>query len=216
MKDALLGCAAALSAIGFAHAGVTTYDNLADFTAAIGAAPTTTDTFDNTIAPGPSITFDSGVVVEYSGSSNQNGVVGGVYETFSDGDNPTLETWTFPTPIIGFGMDVFGVNRGDFDGVQVTINDGSGDETFLLHDIIFPSGGPSAGDGFVGFTTMSSITSIVFTAVGGFGSNSGDVWRADNLIFAQGDVAPEVPVPAAALLFAPAAFLAARRRKASA
>ncbi|MEM9838547.1 MAG: hypothetical protein AAF830_05265 [Pseudomonadota bacterium] len=216
MKQALMGCAAALSAFGFAHAGVTTYDNLADFTAAIGGAPTTSETFDNDIPSGDPLTFDSGVAVTKGGTVFGNRVTGGRYETFTDGDNPTTEIWTFPIPIIGFGMDVFSVNSSSFDGVQVTINDGSGDQTFVLFDILFPGGGPSNGDGFVGFTTMSAITSVVFTGVGDGAMNVGDIWSADNLVFAQGNVAPEVPVPAAALLFAPAALLAARRRKASA
>ena len=150
----------------------------------------TDDPFDNDIAQAQSITFDSGVVSQSSGSFS-NSVSGGMYRG-SVADFTSREsqvTWTFPTAIQGFGADW--VSTADGGVLQVTINDGtgSGDQVFNFGTLL---GGN--GTGFLGFVGTGDFTSVLFQDSTLTPDNAGENYEADNLSFAT-----VIPLPAGLL-----------------
>jgi hypothetical protein len=180
-----------------AHATITTFSDRDAFESALGSATVTEDSFDNNIPNAQSITFDSGVVSQNTSnlSSLENLVSEGRYRNGLSRSNPyasETNTWTFPSEIMGVGFDV---NDAGPQGVQVTIDEGFGPQTFLLSTLI---GGPNGWGpkGFVGFVSSNSFLKITFSAV----SDGGDVYFFDNLVFASAEVS-EVPLPAAFPLF---------------
>jgi len=170
-----------------------TVTSLAEFNAAIGAAPTTGDPFDNDIAGGLSITFDSGVVSAISGgnlanAAQDNQVTGGAFVGEVDGDGldaPMVMTWTFASPVIAFGLD-FAIT-GRLDATIV----GSGQPIDIGNTI----GGTS---GFFGLVdTMTPFTQVQFTV---FDNSRNDAFSGDNLIFAAAPLV--IPEPGTLALFA--------------
>ena len=108
----LFGVACALAVLApakLSEAAPITVTSLGDFNTAIGTTPTTSDPFDNAIAGGLSITFDSGVDSTLSGgvltdAAQDNLVTGGQFfgEVDGNGDEAALVlTWTFPSPVVG-------------------------------------------------------------------------------------------------------------------
>ncbi|MEL6207291.1 MAG: VPLPA-CTERM sorting domain-containing protein [Pseudomonadota bacterium] len=200
----------AVAVILFASAGqavAVTVTSLGDFNAAIAGASTSTETFDNDIPGGVSITFENGTTSTLSGGSLQfaafgNAVTGGVFQSVVDGDGnsrPLLLTLDFGAPVIGFGADFtsgvsLGVQVGDNGGIEFSVDDGV--TFFDLTDAL------GASEGFLGvvdpmapFQTVQFRSSSVFSREGSFG--------IDNLVLAHSDIAA-VPVPASALLLASA------------
>lgn len=180
-----------------AEATVISVTSLTDFNTAVGSAPTTSDPFDNDIAGGLSITFDSGVVSSLSGGflgnpAQDNQVSGGTFLGEVDGDMdsstataPMVMTWTFPNPVIGFGLD-FAIT-GRLDAAIV----GSGQ----IFDIGNTIGGRS---GFFGLVdTMAPFTQVQFTVDNNFRN---DLFNGDNLIFAAAPIV--LPEPGTLALFA--------------
>lgn len=171
-----------------------TVTSLAEFNAAIGGAPTTGDPFDNDIAGGLSITFDSGVVSTLSGgllsnAAQDNLVSGGSFVGEVDGDGldaPLTLTWTFAAPVVAVGLDLDIIGR-----LDATIV-GSGQ----IFDIGTVIGG---GSGFFGLVdTMSPFTQIQFSVVN---NSRNDLFSGDNLVLAAGSLT-ELPEPGTLALFA--------------
>lgn len=173
---------------GAAQALIMTYDNLADWTTATGGAAVVSDPFDNDIAQGGVITFDSGVVSSVFGVFfNDNSVSSGEFKMAVAGDGVAatpFNDWLFPDPIFAFGFDFTRVRDG---AASVLIDDGSGPVNFELYSV----GGGSPG--FAGFVSDSgSFSSIRF-----FDQELGtDAYGLDNLVFAE-----SVPAPATLALF---------------
>lgn len=171
-----------------------TVTSLADFNAAIGGAPTTSDPFDNPKAGGLSIAFDSGVVSVLSGglltdAAQDNQVVGGTFIGEVDGNGDAaalLLTWTFPVPVVAFGLDLNITGR-----LDATIV-GSGQ----IFDIATLLGGTS---GFFGLVdTMTPFTQIQLFVDN---NSRSDSFSGDNLVFATAAIT-EMPEPGALALFA--------------
>ena len=169
-------------------AAVTSFDDRPAFDGTLAGFGVTEDFFDDPIVAGDTIVFDSGVISvnsEPSLQASDNSVGSGVYQNTValGGIAPDEITWTFPEPVSAFGFDIFGVVP---NGLQVTIDDGMGLQSFILADII-----DGAGDGFVGFFSDGSFSHVVFSTA----LVPTDGFALDNLAFAS---APsEVPVPAA-------------------
>jgi len=175
-------------------AAVTAYTNRTAWETALGATPTV-DQFVNVIDQAPSITFDSGVVSDNAGgklnNATENRVFGGEYRNAVDGDGTVssiTNTWTFPSAIRGFGADWSEARQGS---LQVTINDGFDDETFLIADTINTSTGRTAG--FLGFIGMGDFSRVVISDA----TNTQDIYRVDDLAFAT-----VIPLPAGLPLMA--------------
>ena len=174
--------------VGSSQAGIITYDNRADWQAALSSS-IVVDSFSNAIAEANTITFDSGVVSALVGGNpccGDNSVSGGHLNMAVDGDGSVgalFNDWLFPHSIYAFGFDVVGV--GAITGVQVTIDDGSGASSYSLNAV---AGGTN---GFVGFVSDSgTFDEIRFSSV----SNSNlDIYDVDNLAF--------TPAPATLALF---------------
>ncbi|WP_299624608.1 hypothetical protein [Pelagibius sp.] len=172
-----------------AQAALISVGSLTDFNAAIGAAPTSVDLFGTDIPGGLSITFESGVVSTLSGglltdAAQDNQVIGGQFVGEVDGDGanaPMTLTWTFPVPIIGFGLDVAELNR-----LDARIEGSS--QSF---DVGTVAGGRS---GFFGLVdTMASFTQVHFFIDNNDFRN--DQFTGDNLIFASAASAQVLPEP---------------------
>lgn len=207
-----------------ANATVMTFNDRTSFETAVAGNTTVEEGFTMEVAGADTLVFAGGLVTSTNSggarASNDNAIddefsnpSNFIYENQIGGDgssSSTLLTWTFSTPIIGFGLDALGV--ADI-GLQVSIDDGSGIQTFVLFDIIAPAMGTDA-DGFVGFIGMGPITSITFTSSN---PDFSDGFDFDNLIFALApDINGEIPLPAAAPLFIAGLgglFAASRRKK---
>ncbi len=215
MKFAIVA-GAALFLTGTANAAVTSYDNSTDFMNALSfGSSIVSDTFDNDISASDTIVLDNGVTSNaVRPNSVGNRVIGGEYHGFVDADGflgANTISWSLLGNTYAFGFDVRGANSTAFDGVQITVNDGSGDQSFLLYDVVNGTGSNAAG--FAGFVGTGSIASISFTGVGGAG---GDSFYFDNATFALGSSTATVPLPAALPLMLAgfgALGFASRRRK---
>lgn len=178
-----------------ARATLITVTSLADFNAAIGTAPTTSDSFTGDIAAGLSITFTSGVVSSVAGGSFLSGpapvppnqVTTGEFvgAVAGSGNNaPLTLTWTFPFPVIGVGMDMRDLNQLD--------------ATVVGSNQVFDTSTVSTGAGFFGFVdVMTPFEQIQFSVQ--LPQTRRDEFFADNLIFAAAAVA--VPEPGTLALF---------------
>ncbi|RVU38931.1 hypothetical protein EOI86_06610 [Hwanghaeella grinnelliae] len=178
-------------------AAVTTFDDLTAFQGALpGGTTTVTETFDSAIANAAVLNFASGVIstaTPFSGFGHN--VSSGVFNADIDFEDefsrPTSIVWTFPTGFFAIGFDAFSVNAAANAGVNVTIIDDDGAETFLLHDVI--GGTFVSDDGFAGFISTGTISSIEFT---GTAFPSGlDTFELDNATFVSQSAV--VPLPAA-------------------
>jgi len=173
---------------GAAQALIMTYNNLADWTNAIGGAAVVSDPFNNDIAQAGSITFDSGVVSSVLGIFfDDNSVYGGKFNMAVAGDGvfaTPFNDWLFPNPIFAFGFNFTDVRAG---AASVLIDDGSGPVNFALYSV----GGGSPG--FAGFVSdIGMFSHIRFND-----QESGtDAYDLDNLVFAE-----SVPAPATLALF---------------
>lgn len=180
--------AAGLAPAQAAFAAVMTYDNRPDFEAAIAGLVVTEDSFDTPIAAGDIIVLDSGIISENSEPSLQatdNSVVAGRYANTValGGIAPDEITWTFPAPVMAIGFDVFGIVS---NGLQISFDNGTGLQDYVLADIL---GG--SGEGFVGILSDAPFSQVVFSTA----LVPTDGFALDNLVFAS---APsEVPLPAA-------------------
>jgi len=195
-------CAAALAlaiSATAASAAVTTYTDRALWEADLKTlgATRTDNAFGTDITASSEITFGSGVKSKNEGGDpcfacGDNSVdSGGTFKNVLGGDefvpSPT-NTWTFPSAIRGFGAVWLGAEPGS---LQVTINDGDGDPTFLIGDII------GSGTGFLGFIGMGDFSSVVFSNA----DANGIAYDARNLSFATVVPLPAgLPLMAAALL----------------
>ena len=175
-----------------AHSAVTTFDDRTAFEAAVVGSMIVNDDFGNDIAQGQSITFDSGVVAENDvpplNFFTDNSVTGGMYRNAMNRTNEPVTksiSWTFPIDVTGFGFDIF---RADDTGIQVSIDDGTGVQTFLIYDLLNGTG--TSAEGFVGFVGMGPFSEIEFTSLSGF-----DGFEIDDLVFAP------IPLPAGFWLF---------------
>ena len=176
------------------EAALITVTSLSDFNTAIDTAPTTSDPFDNDIAGGVSITFDSAVTSSLSGglltnAADDNQVSGGSFLGEVDGDGlgaPLILTWTFPQAVVGVGVDF--VITGRLDATIV----GSG----VITDIGNTIGGRS---GFFGLVdTMNPFTQVQLFV---FDNSRNDSFSADNLIFAAAPLVLPEPGTLAVFLF---------------
>ncbi|MDJ0928638.1 MAG: PEP-CTERM sorting domain-containing protein [Gammaproteobacteria bacterium] len=195
-----------LVGLGPANAVVTTFDDRAAFDAAVAGLIIVDDDFDTDIAQAQSIVFVSGVESINAAPPlsffTDNSVTGGLYRNALERTNEPVNTsitWTFPVPVTGFGFDVF---RADNTGLRVTIDDGSGSQTFLIYDVIMGTG--NAANGFAGFVGMAPFSTVQFTSA----PADFDSFEMDNLTFAS-----PIPVPAAFWLFGSAVLLLARLRR---
>ncbi|TQV73260.1 PEP-CTERM sorting domain-containing protein [Denitrobaculum tricleocarpae] len=197
-------CGFALS-VGSAQAAPITVTSLNDFNGAIGAAPVTTETFNNNIAGAVEITFDSGVVSTAAGGNLgtvvlDNAVLNGLFRGSLDGSGggaPLTLTWTFPVPAIGFIADF-----GSTSLIDVTI---PGSDVFF--DINTVMGAASGAFGLI--NSQTPFTQIQFSIQGtGLGRFS-----IDNLRFAAAPSMAAVPEPGTLALFGLglAGFALARR-----
>lgn len=211
MFKILVTSALATLIAGAAGAAVTTFSDSGSFNAALpGATTSIVETFDGA-ASGNVLNF-SGVTSTYNPNGNgfaTHQILGGRLDLFIEGDAPITMDWALPSDVIAIGFDVFDANSSAFDGVVMTINDGSGAQSFSLFDVAGGTG--STTDGYVGFIGANTFSSVSFTGPGGFGS-SGDALDFDNLqIVTQTAV---VPLPAAGwMLFAGVGAVTALRRR---
>ena len=209
---AALVAAAMVGFAGPAQAVITTYSDLSSFMAALpqGAIPTT-DSFVNDIASAQSITFDSGVistndndVTKWDDNEVQNQRYRNAIDSRQPGD-PAADganrlNWTFPSTIIAFGFEVYGVNPiGPGNGqsaVELSIDDGSGPQMFRLHDV---AGGTHGFAGFI--STTGAFSQIEFMAGDPWIVGPGfDVFQLANLVFVPGS-ASQISTPATLSLF---------------
>jgi hypothetical protein len=171
----------ALVATSSAQAAVVFFDDEALFNAATVGISFTTDSFSNDIAQGQSTTLDSGVIstVDADACCGDNGVNGGVFNHALDGDADASDfiNWLMPHGVTALAFDYV-----DIKGVVTTLNVGGAQSAISTQ----PFG--VNGDGFFGFVSTTSISSLSFQA----GSNSLDLFTLDNLKFS---IAP-VPLPA--------------------
>ncbi|WP_165971736.1 VPLPA-CTERM sorting domain-containing protein [Meridianimarinicoccus aquatilis] len=216
MRALTISAIATLLAAQSAQA-VSLFDSSVAFNAAlpVGSA-TTTETFGSS-ATGNVLTF-SGITSTFAPNGNTFGkhaISGGVLDLFIEGDAPILMTWDLPSDVVGLGFDVFGVNSANFDGVFITIDDGSGAQNYNLYET---AGGSSSGniDGFVGFIFAGPVASVSFSGPGGFGF-SGDDFDIDNLQIVTQSGTSVVPLPASLplALAGLGAFAAIRGRRKS-
>ena len=188
------------------------YTDRDEWLAALAGYTIINETFDNNINHADTITFDSGVVSTGTpdGRSATNRVNAGVYDgSVADGESSSVFdtiTWTFPVPIIGFGMDLSSGATGDV--LTLTGDfDGTGEQVINVLTVL---GGN--GTGFLGIIGTASFTSILLSDANA-SSLPGENFQVDNLSFAT---TAQVPEPATLALFG--AGLAglgwiARRRK---
>lgn len=199
MRHILLTSAVAATLMAGSASALTVFSDSTSFNGALGAGTSSvTETFD-TNASGNSLTF-SGVTSTFNANGNLNGqhtIIGGLFSLFIEGDAPIVMSWALPSNVIGIGFDVNGVNSSAFDGVAMTINDGTGSQTLNLFDAAGGTG--SSTSGYAGFLGANAFSSVSFSGPGGFGA-SGDGFSLDNLqIVTQGTTSP-VPLPAGGLL----------------
>ncbi len=165
-----------------------TVSSRADFNAAIGFGPTTTETFDGSTANSPVIDFgDFRTTISDPDGATQHRKLGDRYLIQLDGEGSpvdTLATMEFDDPIFGFGFD----NHG-FDLVDVSVDGG-----VTWFDIFTESG--STGLGFFGVVSDVSFTTVLFDIVG---SANGDGGLMDDLVYTTGPV-PSVPLPGTGML----------------
>ncbi|MEM6934139.1 MAG: VPLPA-CTERM sorting domain-containing protein [Pseudomonadota bacterium] len=202
---------AAILIASAAQATPVTVMSLEEFNTAIGGASTSTETFDNEVPGGVSITFDDGTTSTLAGGNLDfaefdNLVTGGVFQGVVEGGGEIvgalLLTFDFGAPVIGFGADF--TSGGNSDPALGPDNDNSGVEfsvdggvTFFdLTDML------GASEGFLGVVDLMAPFQTVQ-----FRNNSTNVtegsFGVDNLVLASSDTAA-VPVPASALLLAAA------------
>jgi hypothetical protein len=105
------------------------------------------------------------------------------------GSNYTT-TFTFDTPISAFGLDASDIGVGNATFVRTRLDVGG--------EIYVPDQ-DGLSTQFIGFLSDTPVTEIVFRTV------LNDGWQFDNVRYAAGTLPPGdiVPIPAAALLFAP-------------
>ncbi|GMG81219.1 hypothetical protein LNKW23_04310 [Paralimibaculum aggregatum] len=183
--------AAAALAVGLgagpAGATVTYFNDEAAFDAATAGIGFIRDPFDTDIAEADSITLDSGVVSENTGTfrlSGYNQVASGRYRNYvhggAAGGGTIAITWTFPAPVTALGLQYVDVNE---DELAVTV-----DGTMRA---LRESADGDPRDGFFGFTTTVPVSSIVFTHEIVYFT---DYFEFDDLAF--GAASAEVPLPA--------------------
>lgn len=104
---------------------------------------------------------------------------------------PRSTTWQLPAGTIAFAFDVFNVSEARFDGATVTVDDGSGPQSFVLFELLGGVVGQPAS-GFAGFVGEGPIASISFTGRGG-SPGTQDTFQLDNARFVT---TTPVPLPA--------------------
>jgi hypothetical protein len=186
----------------------TTFTDRTSWEAAAGAV--TTDTFSNPISAALSITFDSGIQSQMTGTETQlygyiNSVQGDgpsfPYEGFVNQGGYYQTLWTFPTPVTAFGGDFSHVNIPN--GLTVTGNfDGSGDQTISIAQLFTENQPPGEGEGFFGLVSSVPFQSILFRSNDGNCDSgcSGDAFYVDKFSFNSRP--SSVPLPTAFPLFA--------------
>ncbi|MCB1703312.1 MAG: hypothetical protein KDI17_00525 [Halioglobus sp.] len=200
------GCA------GGAQALVTSYDNLSDWTVALGNAAVVSDPFDNDIGQGGAITFDSGVLSTVWGLFLFDNSVSlgsfhmavspeGVYAT-------PYNDWFFPHPVFAFGFDFSEVAPGL---ASVVIDDGSGPDSFELYAVGTGNASSAGSANPASVAPGPSVYLLGYSGFAGFVSDSGsfsavrfynqapgtlDAYNLDNLVFAT-----RVPTPGTLALF---------------
>lgn len=197
-----------------AGASVIAYSSEAEFLAAIGSADATyLESFQSPYGgPRTYQAFDSGLIVTADQSSDSFRVIsdGGEIKLEARVDGSNAHHWTFAAGVNAFGFQIFDAGSGSAlaEEVQMTINDGSGPQTFVLSVL---AGGQS---GYVGFFADAPIQSVLIDAVPINGSN--DRYLVDNVkMFAGATPVSTVPLGASgAFLVAGLGAIGALRRKA--
>lgn len=199
---ALLAVGVTLAVAAPSHASVIFYTNSAAFTAAAGPG-LTTENFDSTPSSlVPVTTVATGLKVT---SPDPNAQVSPAAFASGQSEKSTLQngavTFTFPTPVTAFGIDVFDLGTVGATTLTMTLSDSSSQALF--------SGFTSftGNQQFAGFISTTPITSVTFS-----NSQSGDFVEFDNARF--GGAVPEPATLGVFGVLAAGAF-GLRRRKAA-
>jgi hypothetical protein len=148
-----------------AHATITTYTDRTAFTAALGGASSTTETFDTarTFVVGDNLY--NGIDFRITGSVGGNNIAGGILN--GDEFTTTSVDYLFSTPIFALGADFNGARTAS--GLNWTIN-----------GIVTPVFNASPGTGFFGIISTDPFSLVDVTS----GPPPNEIYSLDNFTYA--------------------------------
>lgn len=170
----------------------------------------------------PEITFDNGIISRAEGSDAsfvsfvneiENGVFRGEINSDSSEDYFGVEfsnaiTWTFPTPVIGFGADWFNIGPGEPLGISGSFG-GKQEQTVSLYPKLPTARNEFGGlvgnsSGFLGIVSKGTFNQVTLSSaeLGAFFAN--EDFQVDNVSLAT--VTTPTPIPESGTILALAAF----------